>query len=337
MTPQPALAVAMDAAPAPEAQPHGESRLDRALPWASSFLMHAGLAIIAIFACYLAVSPPQSEGRVIFEPSGVVADIHELSSPFPPGGDDSRPALQNVLKNVPPSGLDVNGTLDGPEGKLGGASLAAMLNVIGDSSRGGYGPGAVGLGDGMPGRIAAFGPPGGGSTKGILFRPGAMRTVYLLDHSGSMLETFDFLRAEVKNCISDMLPVQKFSIIMFSEDVEVLGPERLLPATNENKHELLPKVDAVRAQGENDYQLLPFQHAFEKAFAMKPDHIVFLTDGEFDPALVQVVKNLNKEGKVKVSTIAYVRINPDSAAQLKEIARQNGGQYKFVAESDLGR
>jgi len=70
---------------------------------------------------------------------------------------------------------------------------------------------------------------------------------------------------------------------------------------------------------------------------MKPQLIYFLTDGAFDPQLFDHVKSLNKDHKVHINTLAFVNADPRYESQLKDLAKQNGGSYKFVSEKDLGR
>lgn len=314
-----------------------ETWRDTALPWASSFMMHAGIAIVAAFACYAVAAPAvEKDDRPIIPIA--VPGVTEISQPFNPGGTESRPGCPKI--DIPLlNGSDPYGTANGDISKILGESSNAANDAffIGVCSR--KGPGGT-HGVGGDSEVGLGAPSGkfavGGPSIFATGRP-SMKTVYLLDHSGSMLDTFDFLRNEVKKRISSQQAIQKYSVIMFSEDVEVLGADRLLPATNENKRDLALKMDGIRAQGKNDDLLEPFQKGFEKAFAMKPETIVFLTDGAFDPQLVPIVKALNKDGKVHVSTIAYVRISPDAELNLKKIAADNGGRYKFVSEQDLGR
>jgi hypothetical protein len=175
-----------------------------------------------------------------------------------------------------------------------------------------------------------------------LWQPGAVfdksharRTVYLLDHSGSMLDSFDYLRTEVENATSNLAPFQRFAVIMFSENVTVLGPDHLQRANDDARRDIRKRLATIHASGHNDGELAPFQKGFEKAFAMNPEVIFFLTDGEFDPRLVDVVRKLNAQRpenqRVEIHTIAYIQIGPDAAGSLKKIAAENHGRYKFVA------
>jgi hypothetical protein len=71
----------------------------------------------------------------------------------------------------------------------------------------------------------------------------------------------------------------------------------------------------------------------ERAFQVRPDLIYFLTDGDFDPALVERLRVLNRDEKVRVFTIAYV--SEGGRILLEQIARENDGDFRFVSEHDI--
>ena len=50
-----------------------------------------------------------------------------------------------------------------------------------------------------------------------------------------------------------------------------------------------------------------------------------------------VVAKLNKDKKVHINTVAFVKEEPSYKVQLEELAKDNGGMYHFVPEKDLGR
>jgi secreted protein with Ig-like and vWFA domain len=103
---------------------------------------------------------------------------------------------------------------------------------------------------------------------------------------------------------------------------------RLVNGTERNKQLAYEFIDGVIVQGQTDPS-----KALERAFACNPDAIYLLTDGEFDRAIIDLLKRLNVGGKVTVHTIGF--IYKTGEAVLKAIAEQNGGQYRFVSEKDL--
>ena len=165
----------------------------------------------------------------------------------------------------------------------------------------------------------------------------AKKIVYILDHGGSMLDTFDYLRAEAIQSVNALTPEQAFSVVMFSERGVAIYPQLQL-ATPEIKKDFVTKMQNFRAQGMSNDLLDPLKESFEKAFAMRPEVIYFVTDGRFDPRLIkEVTDRLNKDKKVRINTLAYVQNDPTSEDQLKDLARKNSGSYKFVSEKDLGK
>jgi len=105
-------------------------------------------------------------------------------------------------------------------------------------------------------------------------------------------------------------------------------PMNLFTATEQNKKLAFEFIDGIIPQGETDPS-----KALERAFALQPDAICLLTDGEFDRAIIHRVRRLNAGGKVTVHTIGFLYRSGE--ATLKLIAQQNNGVYKFVSEADL--
>jgi hypothetical protein len=92
-----------------------------------------------------------------------------------------------------------------------------------------------------------------------------------------------------------------------------------------------------RPEGANDNLLAPFEQAFNRAFALKPELIYFLTDGKFGDGLISKVNQMNRDKKVHINTIAFVTEEPAYKQQLEQLAKENGGSYKFVRDADLGK
>ncbi len=326
--------------------------LEAIFPWAASFMIHVGVGMILMFVVYASKAASEKEEENA-EKIVVPSSFDNPTLGQPPGGvvnpgegtDPSRQAAQDLFPD--------KGEKDGWASKEGAEEIGQALNggagqgeVVTDAifggtggKMGGGGSGAGGAGG--TGRLAPFGTPGGGSgmmgPRSSFAGTGgsATRLVYILDHSGSMVDSFDFLRMEVLRSVNKLVPVQSFAVIMYSEDVTVLGPEKLMDATAPNKQSFKDKIELIRAAGDNDNKLDPFEKAFRKAFAMKPELIYFLTDGAFDPKLVEVIQELNKDRKVVINTLAFIRDDPKYIDQLRKMATDNKGQYKLVKEKDL--
>jgi hypothetical protein len=155
------------------------------------------------------------------------------------------------------------------------------------------------------------------------------KIVYVVDRSGSMTDSLDIVKLELKRSLFDLAAENEFHVIFFSSGPPVEMPtRRLVPATDRNRGLAFEFIDGVIPRGETD----PSQ-ALERAFAAKPDLIYLLTDGEFDRAVIDLIKRLNVGGKVRVYTIGFLY---DGGREiLTKIAADNGGEYKFVADKDL--
>jgi hypothetical protein len=171
------------------------------------------------------------------------------------------------------------------------------------------------------------------NTSGFFGMPGtrAGSIVYVVDRSGSMTDSIDYVKFELKRSIGELGEEKEFHVIFYSSGPPVEMPmRRLVNATDRNKQMAFEFIDGVIPQGETDPS-----KALERAFEVKPELIYLLTDGEFDKATVGLVKRLNAAGKVKVHTIGFLYSMGEQV--LKQIADQNGGQYKFVTEKDLAK
>jgi hypothetical protein len=165
---------------------------------------------------------------------------------------------------------------------------------------------------------------------GIPLGEKACKIVYISDISGSMTDSIDYVKFELKRSIGELKDDREFHVIFYSSGPPVEMPtRRLIAATERNKQLAFEFIDSVIAQGETDPS-----KALERAFAAKPDTICLLTDGEFDRSIVDLVRRLNTEKKVKVNTSAFLY---NGGKSLKQIADENGGEYRFVSEQDLAK
>jgi hypothetical protein len=198
----------------------------------------------------------------------------------------------------------------------------------------------IGVGDGG----AAFGGfegLGTGSGRGSgLFGVGgeASKIVYVVDRSGSMTSSIDYVKLELKRSIGELGEEKEFHVIFYSSGPPVEMPtRRLVNATDRDKQLAFEFIDGIIAQNETDPS-----KALERAFEVKPELIYLLTDGEFDKAMVGLLNRLNRDQKITVHTIGFWAWRsrqdsdlPSGEEVLKIMADQNGGNYKAIYEEDL--
>jgi len=157
----------------------------------------------------------------------------------------------------------------------------------------------------------------------------AQKIVYVVDRSGSMTDSIDYVKFELKRSIGELGEDSEFHVIFYSSGPPVEMPtRRLVPATERNKELAFQFIDGIIAQGETDPS-----KALDRAFAVGPELVYLLTDGEFDKAIVDRVDRLNVGDSVTVHTIGFLYRTGENV--LKEIAKNNSGNYKFVSEADL--
>jgi len=174
------------------------------------------------------------------------------------------------------------------------------------------------------------------------FRSGgdAHHIVYLIDRSGSMVESFDAVRNEMKISIARLRAEHDLHIILFAKGVPQEGGSRaLVPATPKNKEAAATFLDSIRAAGQTD-PLPALKRAFEvlaKADPTKPGKLIYLlTDGNFpdNAAVLALVRKLNKDKGVQINTYLYGNRPPEAVKLMTQIAEENSGRYKFVSTDE---
>ncbi|MDB5321118.1 MAG: hypothetical protein JWN40_2749 [Phycisphaerales bacterium] len=322
------------------------------LPFVTSLLLHVGLIGLGILTYRAAqVMVSASKEPVIIPDATIIENAEVGGIPHPGlGGDETRDAAQDKFKDIPP---DSTGIADKPSTSLqmalvggGGGDNDDSTIAVGASS-GAFGRGTgtgIGSGTGVGsgtgdggGPLAPFGIPGGGGGIGpkspfMGVSGNAMKVVYLCDSSGSMMNKFDTLRQELRKAADTLKPIQSFDIIFFSEDSFVALDKQLMLATPEVKRKAYDFLDKTAPHGSSD----PIP-GLKAAFATQPQLIYMLTDGDFpnNAQMLEELRKLNKDKKVKINTIAFMDRGEEYEKLLKQIADENGGLFKFVSDSEL--
>jgi len=323
VAPEPAAAAppAADMAPLPEGEEPKEEEqggMDTVMgwlalyvpSWGTSVLLHVAVVILAYFMAWQteATQPP-------FEYKSAVVQSEKLKMEKRLKPDQKQQSTRGKFRPGPSS--IVRQFTQNPFPDVASNKLE-QLQVIGVGGGGKEIGGFEGLGQGRGGFFGA----GGESDE-------SAKIVYVVDRSGSMTDSIDFVKYELKRSIGELSEIKEFHVIFYSSGPPVEMPtRRLVNATERNKQLAFEFIDGVIAQGETDPS-----KALERAFDCRPELIYLLTDGEFDRAIIDQVKRLNVGGKVTVHTIGFLYKTGETV--LKQIADDNHGNYKFVSELDL--
>ena len=149
--------------------------------------------------------------------------------------------------------------------------------------------------------------------------------VFVLDRSGSMRgDRIQRVQYELRSAINGLGPEQKFNVLLYNSDVEHALPSSrmLLPASDSNREQAVKAASDFSATGGTNGAL-----AIREALKLKPEAIVFLTDGEFEIDVEVDVFGENKQG----TTIHTVSIGDGTSLDvLKKIAGGSQGRFQHV-------
>lgn len=332
-----------------------KSAFDRWMPWVVSVTLNAGFWLLALFILiWLPKAIAESrQSDSIIAPSSFEDPSY---SQHPGGGgagatDPTRDARDRLKALAAAQGW--------PQANSS-ANVSQMLGSPGSNEAVGIFAGSgASVTPGQSGTVSPFGQPSSGAGSGprsSFYGTGgnAVKIVYLIDTSGSMLGGFRYVQQELTRSVNKLVPLQFFTVIAVGTTDRrsaPVGSSDLIRATPENKKMVSDKIALLAPEGPNDNVLDPFASAFQMAFELKPDLIYFLADGKSDPALADYVVRLNTDRRVIVNTLSYEELDSavpsDAKLQaiiretrtlervktLHEIAQRNGGIGKLVFEN----
>ena len=321
------------------------------LPLMTSLALHLGILLLGLltYKAYT-VSRIVSEEQVIIPDAAIVeGDVGGIPNPGL-DGDPTRPAASDLVpENTRSEGWNRQPSKSLQAALLGGSGETAPDTVIGIGAGQSLGKGkgtGVGSGEGE-GASARFGVPGGGRGMGprspFMGVSGNARTVaYVCDASGSMMGLpFELVKVELKKAIDALVPTQAFNICFFQEsEAEAFSKRSLVVANPTNKNQAYEWIQRIPFRSKTDP--LP---SLRLIFVQRPQLIYLLTDGAFDDndAVIAEIRKLNAEKRTRINTIAF--FIPEAAEShrkmcedvLRQIASENGGQFKVVFTTDLTR
>jgi hypothetical protein len=155
--------------------------------------------------------------------------------------------------------------------------------------------------------------------------------VYVVDASDSMNDHGKFERAryELLHSIEQLNGDQRYFVVFYNEGAYPMDADEPLLATQDNLARTTRWINSVEPTGgTNPLPALVF------ALSLRPDAIYFLSDGQFDPAVIRELRIRNHENRrlnihqIPIHTIAFF----DRIAEglMRSIARNSGGEYRFV-------
>lgn len=161
--------------------------------------------------------------------------------------------------------------------------------------------------------------------------PEGKRIVYVVDSSRSMNHMHDSpsktrfrrLKVELIKAIFELPSESQFFVIFFANEMLAMPAETLQPASPQSKDRYLRWVAQVDPGGGPTDPL----DAMAAAIRLQPDIIYFLTDGEFKKGVNLRLRSI-KLPRTAIHTFAFGETVGEEL--LKDIARNNGGEYKFV-------
>ncbi|MDO4576344.1 MAG: hypothetical protein Q4D98_14145 [Planctomycetia bacterium] len=186
--------------------------------------------------------------------------------------------------------------------------------------------------------LETAGPLGGGAFSG--FGRGKVscfnttgegnRFSYVFDRSGSMggpgFSPIMAAKAELLRSLRSLQPNQQFQIIFYNE-LPLIFSNKMLLATEGNRRKAINFLGTVTADGGTGHK-----EALHAAIAQRPDVIFFLTDADEPPLTPFELKEIRKNAAgIQINTIQFgIGSEPRAFHFLKQLARDNGGQYIYI-------
>jgi len=198
---------------------------------------------------------------------------------------------------------------------------------VGDLGASGSGMGGAGSGDGI-GVGDGTGGSGGGGAKFFGVEARGARFAFIVDVSGSMGgPKLESLKEQLVGSISGIVDSGSYIVVAFSSGPQPLHPAvRWMDASAKNKKDSTTMIRRLEAAGGTE-PLGSFQLVF--GLRPRPDAIYFMTDGDFDDAIIETIARLNR-GARKVPIHCITLVDDSGAELLKRIARDSDGTYTHI-------
>ena len=307
-----------------------EATLSRLLPWGVSILFHVALVVLAIVLVVMAPLEDEKEPPVIPTVSFHDRPVIELTIRT----DPDKPELEK--KETP---ADRSETID-PDDLWNERSLDTPImetGLLGGAWGGGL---PDGLFEVTHGESTIFGQPSGDLGE-------ARKIVYVIDASGSLIDTLPFVIDQLKIAIMQLKDHQSFTVIFYQGDKTIEAqPAGLKHADTATKRKVAMWADPRSGQIVPAGRSHPIP-AIKQALRYQPDLILLLSDnitgsGQYEVNQANLVEQITRVNtrKTKINTIQF--LYPDPLAKigmqptLELISLETGGTYKFYDGRELG-
>lgn len=294
------------------------------LPWGVSIVFHAGLVLMAIFVVWSTVVSAGDQQVIVplvrlSATPGAPLEMTQ-SQRVQSSSSERRTVKPAPSRSVTPVEMKVDvPTLIGIEGAMG-------------ASRVNFGS-AIDVGSGF--KASFFGSGGN-----------ARRIVFLVDATGSLIDTFPLVIRELKKTVQQLSERQQFTIIFFtgSGPVEV-PPVGLKPANAQIKAQVIDWIDLSHHNVELRGSANPVE-ALRRGLGYRPELVFLLSDnitgrGQYEVNQEHLLAEIQRANThhTKINTIQFVYRDPLASAgvmgTMELIAKQSGGLYKFVDAKEL--
>ena len=306
-------------------------------PWAISIVAHVVLVLLAVFLVWTTVlvqeeEPWAGESSLMKFPPIEHVDFEVLEESDAQASAATSPILPQVLTENP-NLLESIG--------LGDTALVLPIHQIGPTNPN----------------------PGDGDGDGIInsspiFDPVGRQTVFVIDASGSLIDTFPMVVHELKRFLSLLDRAEQerqsdvtrrnerpysYSVVFF-RDGEVLVQDRrgLRPANRDTVTRTSAWLDGISPGGSTS----PLA-AIELALSYQPDTLVVLSDNitghgihELNAnSLVDRILRVRGSDSTVINTVQFLYPDPQEAygqkGTLQRLADETGGAYRFVTDREL--
>lgn len=155
--------------------------------------------------------------------------------------------------------------------------------------------------------------------------------VIVMDRSASMgsggTGAIGAVAKELSSRLSSLREQQRIQVVAYNQAVESLLGRELMPATEDNKSQLVKRLQAISANGQTEHH-----YGLLAALRLKPEAIFLLTDGgepSLTPGQLQLLRKL-AAGQTSIHCVRFGRGKETVTDHfMTRLAAENGGSYVY--------